>query len=168
MTPFRQIPLDVQGTEANHRQFYLSLPDELFREQFGGRIPERAEKMKWIEEAIRQNNPDCLFSNDMDIVGLYRRPPFIHLDIHRHDGGTCKGWRDFQQIKNIWSVQSTRRLSFLPQRARSLTLRTNTISGAAKAHRIAFRSAGQGVPRFRSVFRLRRKSRGRVQAHREC
>ena len=100
MTPFRQIPLNVQETEANHRRTLLSLPDELFREQFDGRIPGQHEKLKWIDETVKELNPERLYQNDTYWVGFYRRPPYIHLDIHRLDGGTCKEWRDFQQIKN--------------------------------------------------------------------
>lgn len=100
MTPFCRIPLDVRGCEANHRKIFLEMPDEQFREQFGGRIPRHEEKLQWIDRAVRELNPESLFRNDRYLVGLYRRPPFIHLDIHRHDGGTCKEWRDFQQIKN--------------------------------------------------------------------
>jgi hypothetical protein len=100
VTSFVEVPMDAAATEMNHREIFWELPDDVFREQFGGRLPSREEKLALIEEKVKSLNPERVFENDTYWVGMTRRPPFIHLDIRRHDGGTCKEWRDFQHIKN--------------------------------------------------------------------
>jgi hypothetical protein len=87
-------------TESNHRQLLLSMPEQNFCGCFGGRLPTQSEKERWIEETVKNLNPECLFANDTYRVGLFRRLPYIHLVIQRLDGGTCKEWRELQQIKN--------------------------------------------------------------------
>jgi len=100
VTPFARMPLDVAETERNHRQMLWQLPDDIFRGHFGGRIPSREEKHAWIESHVKSFNPEHIFTNDTYSVAMASRPPFIHLDIHRLDGGTCKEWSDLQRIKN--------------------------------------------------------------------
>jgi hypothetical protein len=99
MTPFRKVQRDII-TPMLHRQALLAHPCEFFRGFFNGRVPTVAEKLAFIEEAIQRMTAGQLFQNDTYIVEVIPCGLFVHLDIRRNDGGSCKNWREFQQIKN--------------------------------------------------------------------
>ncbi len=99
MTPFRKVP----GNPVNimlKREILLAQPSEFFKDLFDGRVPTVQEKVHYVELALQRITSLNIFENDTYTVEMNRYPPFIHLDISRHDGQACTNWREFQQIKN--------------------------------------------------------------------
>ena len=84
----------------NYRAFFFAQPPEFFQTFFSGRTPSVNEKMVWIEEAIQRMTLGEIYQNNIYRVEVIHEPPYVHLDIRRLDGGACKNWRHFQQIKN--------------------------------------------------------------------
>jgi hypothetical protein len=78
----------------------MQQPLEFFQRFFGGRTPTLTEKALYIEQAVQRMTSMYVYENDAYWVDVRYRPPFVHLDIRRHDGGDCKNWRELQQIKN--------------------------------------------------------------------
>ncbi len=99
MTPFSRIERNVV-VSMEHRLALLQQPGEFFQRFFGGRMPTLAEKALYIEQAVQRMASIHHFENDLYHVDVRYVPPFVHLDIRRHDGGDCKNWRHLQQIKN--------------------------------------------------------------------
>lgn len=99
MTPFRKIERNV-ATGMVERTALLAQPAETFSNFFEGRVPTLAEKVYFVETAVQRMTAVNIFENDTYHVELKLKPPFIHLDIRRLDGGPCNNWRNFQQIKN--------------------------------------------------------------------
>ena len=99
MTPFVKIERSV-AISMEHRLVLLQQPCEFFQHFFGGRTPSMVEKVLYVEQAVQRMTSMHIFENDVYRVEMNYSPPFINLDIKRHDGGSLKNWRDFQQIKN--------------------------------------------------------------------
>jgi hypothetical protein len=103
MTPFVDIPIDPAWPEIV-RSTYNAQPAEFFRQYFDGRLPSGSERLAFIEQSVRRLTPLRVFQNSVYRVEVIDTPPitpmFIHLDIRRLDGGTCKEWADLQRIKN--------------------------------------------------------------------
>ncbi len=99
MTPFQRMALDP-ATPMIQRQAFLTKPLEFFKDFFGGRVPSVEEKLFWIEQALLRMTSLNIYVNNIYRVEVKNSPPFIHLDICRHDGGACKEWRHLQRIKN--------------------------------------------------------------------
>jgi hypothetical protein len=99
MSPFVKVERSV-ATSMEHRLALLQQPTEFFRPFFGGRMPTLAEKAIYIEQMVQRMTSVHLYTNDAYYVEVRAKPPFVHLDIRRHDGGDCKNWRELQQIKN--------------------------------------------------------------------
>jgi len=99
MTPFNRVPRNVM-TGMLERGALLSQPPEVFQSFFGGRTPTLAEKIQFVEGAIQRMTSLNIYENNLYHVEIAYAMPFIHLNIHRHDGGACKNWRHFQEIKN--------------------------------------------------------------------
>jgi hypothetical protein len=99
MTPFTQVIRNVAECQM-YRDVLLAQPAEFFRSFFGGRLPSPYEKMHYIEHAIQRMTSLQVYQNDVYRVEIANHPPFVHLDIRRLDGQSCKEWRDFQRIKN--------------------------------------------------------------------
>jgi hypothetical protein len=99
MTPFTKIVRDVAETQI-YRDVLLAQPLDFFRGFFGGRTPSLFEKLQYVEHAIQRMTSLEVYQNDIYRVEMASSPPFVHLDIRRRDGQTCKEWRDFQRIKN--------------------------------------------------------------------
>jgi hypothetical protein len=99
MTPFVKIERNV-ATNMEHRLALMQQPCEFFQRFFGGRTPSLTEKALYIEQAVQRMASLQVFENDSYCVDVRYTPPFVHLDIKRHDGGDCKNWRELQQIKN--------------------------------------------------------------------
>lgn len=83
-----------------HRAFLLAKPCSFFSPFFKGRTPSVDEKLLFIEQAIQRMTSPKIYENDVYRVEVIPEPPYTHLDIRRLDGGTCKDWWHFQQIKN--------------------------------------------------------------------
>ena len=83
-----------------HRLALLEQPCEFYRQFFQGRIPSLHEKMMYVEQMVQRMTYMHIYENNLYHVEIKEGQPFIHLDIARRDGGTCKNWRHFQQIKN--------------------------------------------------------------------
>jgi len=99
MTPFTQVnPMALANMLT--RQRLLAKPPEFFRGFCGGRIPTMAEKLFCVEQALAEVTPLHVYTNDLYEVQVFSRPPFIHLNICRHDERPCLNWEHFQQIKN--------------------------------------------------------------------
>jgi hypothetical protein len=99
MTPFRRIapnPLDLM----RKREVLLAQPPEFFKDLCGGRVPNLQEKLHCVEMSVQRIGSLHRFENDVYAVDMSSKPPFIHLDISRHDAQPCTNWKDFQQIKN--------------------------------------------------------------------
>jgi hypothetical protein len=75
-------------------------PREFFQGFFGGRVPTVQERQVLIERSLQRMASALTFRNDLYVVQMEHVPPFIHLNIRRHDWAACNDWRDFQQIKN--------------------------------------------------------------------
>jgi hypothetical protein len=99
MTPFVKIERSV-ATSMEQRLVLLQQPCEFFRPFFGGRIPTLSEKVLYVEQAVQRMTSVHIFENDTYHVEINYTPPYINLDIKRHDGCSHKNWREFQQIKN--------------------------------------------------------------------
>lgn len=99
MTPFVKVPRDA-GIAILQRTALMAKPPEFFTRFFNGRIPTEEQRLFWIESAIQNMSYMHVYQNDTYIVEIADAPPFIHLDIRRLDGESCKEWRDIQQIKN--------------------------------------------------------------------
>jgi hypothetical protein len=82
------------------RDVLLSQPAEFYAPFFGGRTPSLQEKMHYVEVALQRLVSLNVWENDTYTVEINHYPPFIHLDISRHDQEPCNNWKDFQQIKN--------------------------------------------------------------------
>lgn len=78
----------------------MAKPAEFYSRFFNGRTPSEEEKLFWIEAAVQKMSYMHIYENDTYIVEVADAPPFIHLDIRRHDGQSCKEWREIQEIKN--------------------------------------------------------------------
>lgn len=99
MTPF--VKVQRQATVSMvQRAALLQQPDEFFRPFFPGRTPSVEEKLRKVEEMVQRMSYLHIHRNNLYQVEIAYGIPFIHLDIHRLDGGPCKNWRHFQQIKN--------------------------------------------------------------------
>ena len=99
MTPFTKVVCDV-ATNMEHRLALLSQPDTFFQKVFQGRLPSLEEKLNYVEMAVQRMTAVNIYENDIYHVEITNASPFIHIDIRRHDQGTCNQWRHFQQIKN--------------------------------------------------------------------
>jgi hypothetical protein len=99
MTPFIKLTRDV-ATSMEHRIVLLQQPLEFFSPFFHGRTPTLDEKVLYIEKAVQRLTCIHAYENDLYHVEVVMHPPFIQLDIRRHDGQPGKNWRHFQQIKN--------------------------------------------------------------------
>lgn len=99
MTPFVEIPHDVRDNQI-YRDALLAQPGEFFKGHCQGRIPDLMEKMFLVERMVQSAAAPKVFVNDIYRVLVRRVPPFVHLNINRHDWQTCKDWRHFQRIKN--------------------------------------------------------------------
>lgn len=99
MTPFTKLERNVT-TSMEHRLALMQQPLEFFSRFFHGRIPSETEKVLYIEQAVQRMASMHIFENDSYHVEVRYNPPFVHLDIRRHDMGDCKNWRELQQIKN--------------------------------------------------------------------
>ena len=99
MTPFIKIERSV-ATCMEHRLALMQQPCEFFQPFFRGRTPSLHEKAAYIEQAVQRMNSIQMYENDCYLVEVRFTPPFVHLDIRRHDGADCKNWRELQQIKN--------------------------------------------------------------------
>lgn len=99
MTPFVKIERQA-AVSMVQRAALLDQPDEFFRQFFGGRLPTLAEKITHVEQMVQRMAYLHVYQNNLYHVEMAYGTPFIHLDIHRLDGGPCKNWRHFQQIKN--------------------------------------------------------------------
>lgn len=82
------------------REVLLAQPPEFFKELCGGRVPSLQEKLHCVELSVQRLNSLNRYENDTYVVEVTSKPPFIHLDISRHDGQPCKSWKELQQIKN--------------------------------------------------------------------
>jgi hypothetical protein len=99
MMPFQKIERSV-AMSMEQRLALLQQPCEFFQPFFGGRTPNLVEKVLCVEQAVQRMTSMHIFENDVYHVEVNCAPPFIHLDIRRHDGADCKNWRELQQIKN--------------------------------------------------------------------
>lgn len=100
MTPFVRVERNA-ATIMEQRLALLEQPAEYFCKFFGGRVPSLAEKAMCVEAMLQQASRFQVYENDLYRVEIDTdSPPFIHLDIHRHDHTPCKNWCHFQQIKN--------------------------------------------------------------------
>jgi hypothetical protein len=103
MQPFVELRLDPNWPGIVRRTLLAQTLD-YFRPYFRGRCPSESEKLAYIENAVRLLTPVRAFANNLYKVEIFSTPAagpdFIHLGISRHDGGTCKEWRDIQRIKN--------------------------------------------------------------------
>lgn len=99
MTPFVKVARDATESLI-HREVLLAQPPEFFCGFFGGRVPTIYEKLFFVEQAVQRMTSLQIYENDVYRVEAVNSPPFVHLDICRHDGLPCKNWRDFQRIKN--------------------------------------------------------------------
>jgi hypothetical protein len=78
----------------------MARPREFFCGVFGGRIPTEQEKRVLIEQSIQRMASAPIYRNNIYVVQVEHVPPFVHLNIRRHDWAACNDWRHFQQIKN--------------------------------------------------------------------
>jgi len=99
MMSFKKIERSVT-TSMEQRLALFQQPCEAFQPFFGGRTPSVVEKVLYIEQAVQRMTSLNIFENDCYHVEVRCTPPFVHLDITRHDGGDCKNWRELQQTKN--------------------------------------------------------------------
>lgn len=99
MTPLEKIERSV-ATNMEHRLTLMQQSSDFFRPYCDGRAPSLAEKARCVEQMVQRLTSICTYENDNYHVDVRLHPPFIHLDIMRHDGGDCKNWRELQQIKN--------------------------------------------------------------------
>jgi hypothetical protein len=99
MKPFTKLRPNV-ATCMEHRLVLLQQPSEFYRPFFAGRTPSMAEKMLYVEQAVQRMTATHIYENDVYRVELFCSPPFIDLDIRRHDGGVCTDRRELQQIKS--------------------------------------------------------------------
>lgn len=99
MTPF--VKVVREATMSMEQRFaLLEQPSEFYRQFFHGRLPSLDEKMMYVEQMVQRMAYMHIYENNLYHVEIMAGQPFIHLDIARRDGGTCKNWRHFQQIKN--------------------------------------------------------------------
>jgi hypothetical protein len=98
MNRFAPVQRDVRENQI-YRDTLLAQPSEFFRQQFGF-VPDLMEKVRLVEKMIQMVGAAHIFTNDVYTVRMRNAAPFIHLDIARRDGESCKSWWDFQQIKN--------------------------------------------------------------------
>ena len=99
MNPFVRIERDATMC-MRQRAALLEQPAEFFRPFFQGRDPSLEEKLWHVESAVQSLTYLHIYENNLYHVEIAHGHPFIHLDISRRDGGPCKNWRHFQQIKN--------------------------------------------------------------------
>jgi hypothetical protein len=99
MTPFVKIERSV-ATCMEHRLALLQQPCEFFQPFFRGHTPTLTEKVLFVEQAVQRMISIHIFENDVYHVEMHYEEPFVNLDIKRHDGTSCKSWRDLQHIKN--------------------------------------------------------------------
>jgi hypothetical protein len=99
MTSFVRVPRDA-AIGMVQREAFLAKPCEFFQGFFGGRTPTVMEKLTWIEGAIQRMTSLEVWENNLYAVEIAHRPPFIHLNVTRHDRSPVKEWRHLQQIKN--------------------------------------------------------------------
>ena len=90
---------DVRDNQI-YRDTLLAQPPEFFKPYCGGREPNLIQKMNLVECMIQASAAPQVFVNDVYRVQVRREPPFVHLNICRHDGLPQKNWKDFQTIKN--------------------------------------------------------------------
>ena len=99
MTPF--VKIVREATMSMEQRFaLLQQPCEFYRQFFQGRLPSLDEKMMYVEQMVQRMTYMHIYENNLYHVEIMAGQPFIHLDIARRDGGTCKNWRHFQHIKN--------------------------------------------------------------------
>jgi len=98
MTPFVRIERNAT-MNMEQRLALLQQPDSFFQKFFQGRLPSIEEKMVCVEQMVQRMTYSHIYENNLYHVEIMLGQPFIHLDIARHDGGACKNWRHFQQIK---------------------------------------------------------------------
>lgn len=99
MSPFVRIVRDA--TMSMEQRFaLLQQPDEFYCQFFQGRVPSLGEKMMYVEQMVQRMTYMNIYENNLYHVEIKTGEPFLHLDIARRDGGPCKNWRHFQQIKN--------------------------------------------------------------------
>jgi hypothetical protein len=99
MTPFVRIEREA-AMSMEQRLALLQQPDDFFKRFFEGRLPSIEEKMMCVEQMVQRMAYPHIFRNNLYHVEIMPGQPFIHVDISRHDRGSCKNWRHFQQIKN--------------------------------------------------------------------
>ncbi len=99
MTHFQRVLPNPLGAMIK-RERLLAAPAEAYRDVFHGRVPTLQEKFHYVELVIQNTTAFEIYHNDTYRVELRRRPPFVHLAIHRLDAQACSNWRHFQQIKN--------------------------------------------------------------------
>jgi hypothetical protein len=98
MTPFERIQPDVRENQI-FRETLLAQPAEFFR-IYLGTVPDLMEKAILVEKLIQLMAAPVCYANDVYRVRVRNVPPFVQLDINRHDGEPCNNWREFQRIKN--------------------------------------------------------------------
>jgi hypothetical protein len=99
MNRFVELKPDVRENQV-YRDALLAQPAEFFQTYCDGRMPGLMEKIHLVERMIQACAAPQVFVNDLYRVQVRRNPPFVHLNIGRHDGEPGKNWHDFQQIKN--------------------------------------------------------------------
>jgi hypothetical protein len=99
MTSFIERERSV-ATSMEHRLALMQQPSDFFAQFFGGRVPSVPEVAYHVEQMVQRMTSTRIYENDTYHVELRYQPPFVHLDITRHDRGSCKNWRELQQIKN--------------------------------------------------------------------
>jgi hypothetical protein len=99
MTPFHKVPTNPVDVMMK-RDLLLGQPDEFFKPLFNGRAPTLQERVQCVEVAVQRITCFNVWENDTYRVEISQCPPFVHLDISRHDQQPCTNWRDFQAIKN--------------------------------------------------------------------
>ncbi len=82
-----------------YRKTMLAQPPAFFKRYYGF-VPDLMQKLYLIEKTIQESNALRVFANDVYRVKMRKSPPFVHLDLSRHDGQPITRWRDQQQIKN--------------------------------------------------------------------
>jgi hypothetical protein len=99
MTRFERVSRNVM-TGMLERQALLAQPPETFRPFFDGRVPSLLEKIQFVEGAIQRMTSLNIYENNLYHVEITYSLPFIHINIHRHDGKPCTEPGHFQVIKD--------------------------------------------------------------------
>jgi hypothetical protein len=98
MTPLAPLERDVRINQIN-RDALLAQPPEFFQKHYGI-VPNVMERLRLVESMLQVMTAPRVFGNDVYIVHVRERAPFVQLEIMRRDGQACTNWREFQMIKN--------------------------------------------------------------------